>query len=61
MGSEDFAFMLENNPNGCYMIIGNGDEPGFCSVHNPGYDFNDKCIVPAASYWVALTETYLSK
>ena len=61
MGSEDFAFMLESNPNGCYMIIGNGDEPGFCSVHNPGYDFNDKCIVPAASYWVALTETYLSK
>lgn len=61
MGSEDFAFMLESNPNGCYMIIGNGDEPGFCSVHNPDYDFNDKCIVPAASYWVALTETYLSK
>ncbi|OCG04912.1 M20 aminoacylase family protein [Gilliamella apis] len=61
MGSEDFAFMLENNPNGCYMIIGNGDEPGFCSVHNPGYDFNDNCIVTAAAYWVALTETYLSK
>jgi Metal-dependent amidase/aminoacylase/carboxypeptidase len=42
------------------MIIGNGDEPGFCSVHNPGYDFNDKCIVTAASYWVALTESYLN-
>ncbi|QIQ21110.1 M20 aminoacylase family protein [Zophobihabitans entericus] len=61
MGSEDFAFMLEKNPNGCYMMIGNGDEPGFCNVHNPGYDFNDQCIVPAASYWVALTETYLKK
>lgn len=59
MGSEDFAFMLESNPNGCYMIIGNGDEPGFCNVHNPGYDFNDDCILPAAAYWVALTQSYL--
>lgn len=59
MGSEDFAFMLEKNPNGCYMMIGNGDEPGFCNVHNPGYDFNDQCIVPAAAYWVAITENYL--
>lgn len=61
MGSEDFAFMLESNPNGCYMLIGNGDEPGFCNVHNPGYDFNDQCIVPAAAYWVALTQSYLKK
>jgi len=59
MGSEDFAFMLEENPNGAYMIIGNGDEPGFCMVHNPGYDFDDDLIVPAASYWCAITETYL--
>lgn len=59
MGSEDFAFMLEKNPNGCYMMIGNGDEPGFCNVHNPGYDFNDQCIVPAAAYWAAITERYL--
>ncbi|WP_392553598.1 M20 aminoacylase family protein [Orbus wheelerorum] len=59
MGSEDFAFMLEKIPNGCYMMIGNGDEPGFCNVHNPGYDFNDNCIVPAAAYWAAITERYL--
>lgn len=59
MGSEDFAFMLEENPNGAYMIIGNGDEPGFCMVHNPGYDFDDDLITPAASYWCAITETYL--
>lgn len=61
MGSEDFAFMLEHNPKGSYLIIGNGDEPGFCNVHNPGYDFNDECIVPAASYWAALTQKYLTK
>lgn len=58
-GSEDFAFMLEANPNGCYLMIGNGDEPGASMVHNGGYDFNDQCIVPAATYWCALTETYL--
>lgn len=58
-GSEDFAFMLEANPNGSYMLIGGGDEPGSCMVHNPGYDFNDKCLVPAAAYWCALTESYL--
>lgn len=59
MGSEDFAFMLEKNPNGSYLMIGNGDEPGFCMVHNPGYDFNDDLLVPAAGYWCALTESYL--
>lgn len=59
MGSEDFAFMLEENPNGCYALIGNGDEPGYCNVHNSGYDFNDKCIVPGAAYWVSITENYL--
>ncbi|PAC67571.1 amidohydrolase, partial [Enterobacter cloacae] len=40
MGSEDFAFMLEKNPNGCYFTLGAGDEPDRCMVHNPGYDFN---------------------
>ena len=41
MGSEDFAFMLEANPNGSYLMIGSGDQEGYCNVHNPGYDFND--------------------
>lgn len=60
-GSEDFAFMLETNPNGSYVLIGSGDQPGYCMVHNPGYDFNDKCLVPAAAYWCALTESYLKR
>lgn len=59
MASEDFAFMLEANPNGSYFFLGNGDEPGSCMIHNPGYDFNDKVIVPAAAFWGALTEAYL--
>lgn len=59
MGSEDFAFMLEANPRGCYLLIGNGDQPGYCNVHHPGYDFNDDIIVTGAAYWAALTEAWL--
>lgn len=59
MGSEDFAFMLEANPNGNYCFVGNGDGEGACMVHNPSYDFNDEIIVPAAAYWCALAEKYL--
>lgn len=59
MGSEDFAFMLEAHSNGCYFMIGNGDEQDAAMVHNPKYIFNDDIIVPAAAYWGALTEAYL--
>jgi len=59
MGSEDFAFMLEKNPDGCYFTIGAGDEADRCMVHNPGYDFNDKILITGAALWSALTEHYL--
>lgn len=59
MGSEDFAFMLEANPNGCYFMIGGGDEPGIAAPHNPAFDFNDEIIPIGASYWAKLVETYL--
>lgn len=59
MGSEDFAFMLEEHPDGCYLVVGNGDESDCCMVHNPNYIFKDEIITPAASFWCALTETYL--
>tara|TARA_R110002072_G_scaffold3830_4_gene27268 strand:- start:13347 stop:14525 length:1179 start_codon:yes stop_codon:yes gene_type:complete len=58
MGSEDFAFMLQEKP-GSYIWIGNGDGEGSCSVHNPGYDFNDDVLPIGASYWVRLAETLL--
>ena len=48
MGSEDFAFMLDAHPQGCYLIVGNGD--GSCMVHNPGYDFNDGCPAAGSQY-----------
>ncbi|WP_129544309.1 M20 aminoacylase family protein [Serratia sp. 1D1416] len=59
MGSEDFTFMLEVNPQGCYLLIGNGDGEGSCMVHNPGYDFNDQCLAAGSHYWGALAEAYL--
>jgi hippurate hydrolase len=59
--SEDFAFMLQKVP-GCYFFVGNGlaGQPGGCMVHNPGYDFNDQIIEPAARLWATLVDRYLA-
>jgi len=58
-GSEDFAFMLERVP-GSYLFIGNGDAPGTCMVHHPGYDFDDANIAVGSAFWVRLAERFLS-
>ena len=58
MGSEDFAYMLQEKP-GAYIWIGNGDGAGSCMVHNPGYDFNDDILPIGATWWVKLAETSL--
>ncbi len=58
MGSEDFAFMLQEKP-GCYVWIGNGPSKGSCLLHNPHYDFNDEILVTGAAYWVSLVQTIL--
>ena len=58
MGSEDFAYMLEEKP-GCYIFIGNGSGEGACMVHNPSYDFNDTILTLGATYWVRLAQTFL--
>ncbi len=62
MGSEDFAYMLQEKP-GCYIWLGNGadGQPGGCSVHNPHYDFNDDISVIGASYWAKLVETTMPR
>jgi hippurate hydrolase len=57
--SEDFSYMLEKRP-GCFLFIGNGDGPGSCMVHNPGYDFNDDILAVGASYWVRLARNFLA-
>ena len=59
MGSEDFAFMLQEKP-GSYIWIGNGDGEGSCMLHNPGYDFNDEILPIGATYWVNMAEEILS-
>ena len=59
MGSEDFAFMLQEKP-GCYVWLGNGSSADGCLLHNPHYDFNDKILTVGASYWVKLVERVLS-
>jgi hippurate hydrolase len=58
LGSEDFAFMLEEMP-GCYVFIGNGSGEGVRMIHNPGYDFNDEVATLGATYWVRLAQAFL--
>lgn len=57
MGSEDFAFMLEQRP-GAHFFIGNGEHSA--PVHNSSYDFNDDTIVPAAALLAAIVERKLA-
>ena len=59
MGSEDFAFMLQEKP-GCYLWIGNGPSANSCLLHNPHYDFNDDILPVGAAYWVKLVGLYLT-
>lgn len=59
MGSEDFAYMLQEKP-GCYIWIGNGPSANGCLLHNPHYDFNDGILPVGAAYWVKLVETALA-
>ena len=58
MGSEDFAFMLQEKP-GCYVWLGTGTGDATPGLHNPEYDFNDEALAIGASYWVALAEQEL--
>jgi amidohydrolase len=60
MASEDFSAMLARCP-GAYIQIGNGDRPGGCEVHNPGYDFNDEILPLGASLFARLVEKRLAR
>jgi hippurate hydrolase len=60
MGSEDFAFMLQQRP-GTFLRIGNGVGEDGCMVHNPHYDFNDRNLPVGAAFWTRLVERYLSR
>jgi len=58
MGSEDFAFMLQEKP-GCYLWIGNGSSENSCLLHNPHYDFNDQILANGLAYWLQLVKQLL--
>ena len=52
--------MLNERP-GADIRIGNGDEPGWCGVHNPRYDFNDAILPLGASLFARLVEKRLAR
>ncbi|MDO6406767.1 M20 aminoacylase family protein [Pantoea phytobeneficialis] len=58
MGSEDFAFMLEDVP-GNYIWLGTSTGEADYAVHHPLYQFNDACLSIGATYWARLTEAFL--
>ncbi|MBU9268518.1 M20 aminoacylase family protein [Burkholderia gladioli] len=60
MGSEDFAYMLQQRP-GSFVRLGNGVGEDGCMVHNPHYDFNDHNLPIGAAFWTRLVERYLSR
>lgn len=52
MGSEEFAFMLEQRP-GNIALLGNG---ATARLHDSAYDFNDAAIPLGVAYWKTLIE-----
>ena len=57
MGSEDFAFMLQQRP-GAYFRLGQGMLDGRF-LHHPEYDFNDDTIPVGSAVFAALVEEAL--
>lgn len=57
MGSEDFAFMLNERP-GAYFRLGQGMKAGRF-LHHPEYDFNDETIPVGSAVFAALVEEAL--
>lgn len=55
MTSEDFAFMLHEQP-GAYLFLGVGDTP---ALHSPDFDFPDEAIPVGAALFVAIAERAL--
>jgi len=56
MGSEDFAFFLQQRP-GCYFLIGNGLDSG--PLHSPTYQFNDDALAVGVEIWQGLARRLL--
>lgn len=59
MGSEDFAYMLQQRP-GTYFFLGSRMTGKEKPLHHPGYNFNDDLLPIGAAFWTELAETYLA-
>lgn len=60
MGSEDFAYMLEERP-GSYVLVGSGKTAADPMPHNPYYDFNDEILPIAATFFAGLVAQELPR
>jgi hippurate hydrolase len=58
MGSEDFAFMLNERP-GSYFLLGTGRTDKDPPLHHPRFDFNDDALPIGVSMWVEVVEEWL--
>ncbi|MDO9416262.1 M20 aminoacylase family protein [Pararhizobium sp.] len=58
MGSEDFAYMLQEKP-GTYFFLGGKSGGADRPLHHPGYNFNDDLLPIGAAFWTELAESYL--
>ena len=66
MPSEDFSEFLSRRPGALFFVSNGpgshreeGHGAGPCALHNPSYDFNDACLVPAAAVFAQVVEDYL--
>jgi hippurate hydrolase len=60
MGSEDFAYMLQERP-GTYFYLGSATTRDEKPLHHPAYNFNDDLLPIGAAFWTELAEAYLSR
>lgn len=58
MGAEDFGFMLADQK-GAYLFIGNGADSSTNKLHNSGFDFDDKNLIPGGMFWAGLAQYFL--
>ena len=58
MGSEDFAYMLQEKP-GTYFFLGSKVSHDDKPLHHPAYNFNDDLLPIGAAFWTELAEAYL--
>jgi len=61
MGSEDFAFMMEDIP-GCFIFVGSANpETGLdAKHHHPQFNFDERALVKAAALVATVTSEILT-